>query len=171
MRRLILIIVTALATAGLAAGGAGSATSQSSYLVFSEPSETAAGNGATIVTELAGSFDAGAKTASGAGEYESAAIGDGEFTLTRLIAFQFYGCGFIFDIDLGDPTLCGGRVLFAVHFVPDAGAPFDGTIEVNCQIHGATNQAPPGTSEGVKVNTRGVNFTRHIEGDNVFIKT
>ena len=171
MRRLILIIVSALATAGLAAGGAGSATSKASYLVFSEPSESAAGNGATIVTELAGSFDAGAKTASGAGEYESADVGDGEFTLTRLIAFQFYGCGFIFDIDLHDSTLCGGRVLLAVHFVPDVGAPFDGTIEINCQIHGATNQAPPGTSEGVKVNMRGVNFNRHIEGDNVFIKT
>ena len=127
--------------------------------------------GATIQTELAGSFDAGAKTASGSGEYESAAIGDGTFSLTRLVAFQFYGCGYFEDFNLGDPTLCGGRVMFAVHFTPDVGAPFDGTIEINCQIHGASNQPPPGTSEGIKINTRGVNFNKHVTGDNVFIQT
>ncbi len=171
MRRLILMIVLALAAAVLVAGSAGSATSKSSYLVFTEPTTTAAGGGATIDTELAGSFDAGAKTASGGGEYSSAAIGNGEFTLTRLITFQSYGCGFFEDIDLGDPTLCGGRVVFAVHFIPDGGAPFDGTIEVNCQTHGPSNQAPPGTSEGVKVNTRGINFNKHVTGDNVFIKS
>jgi hypothetical protein len=170
MRRLILMIILALAAAVLAAGSAGSATSKSSYQIFSEAT-SAAGGGATIDTELAGLFDAGAKTASGSGEYSSSATGNGEFTLTRLIAFQSYGCGFIGDIDLGDPTLCGGRVLFAVHFTPDVGAPFDGTIEVDCQLHGPSNQPPPGTSEGAKVNTRGTNFNKHLEGDNVFIKT
>jgi hypothetical protein len=170
MRRLILMIVLALAAAVLAAGSAGSATSKSSFVVFSEAT-TAAGGGATIDTELEGSFNAGAKTASGTGGYSSAAIGSGEFTLTRLITFQFYGCGFVGDTDLGDPTLCGGRALFAVHFTPDAGAPFDGTIEVNCQIHGPSNQPPPGTSEGAKINARGINFNKHVEGDNVFIKS
>jgi hypothetical protein len=171
MRRLILMIVLAVAAAVLAAGSAGSATSKSSFLVFTEPTTTAAAGGATIDTELAGSFDAGSKTASGSGEYSSGAIGSGTFTLTRLITFQFYGCGFVEDIDLGDPTLCGGRVLFAVHFTPDVGAPFDGTLEVNCQIHGSSNQAPPGTSEGVKVNISGINFNKHVTGDNVFIST
>jgi hypothetical protein len=171
MRRLILITVFALAAAALAAGSAGSATSKSSFLVFSEPSTTAAGGGATIETELTGSFDVATKTAAGDGEYDSTVIGSGTFSLTRLIAFQFYGCGFVEDINLGDPTLCGGRVLIAVQFKPDAGAPFDGTIEINCQIHGASNQAPPGTSEGIKINTRGINFNKHVTGDNVFIKT
>src|SRR6266545_323912 len=171
MRRLILLVGFALVAVALAAGSAGSATSKSTYLVFSELSTTASGSGATIETELAGSFDAGAKTASGSGEYESAAIGDGSFTLTRLIAFQFYGCGYVEDINLGDPTLCGGRVIFAVHFTPDAGAPFDGTVEINCQIHGASNQAPPGTSEGIKVNTPEINFNKHVSGENIFIQT
>ncbi|MCA1698109.1 MAG: hypothetical protein LC790_04080 [Actinobacteria bacterium] len=171
MRRLVLIVVFALAAVGLAAGSAGSATSESSYLVFSEPSTTASGNGATIETELEGSFNAATKQADGEGEYESAAIGSGHFSLTRVIAFQFYGCGYVEDINLNDPTLCGGRLLLAVHFTPDAGAPFDGTIEINCQIHGPSNQAPPGTSEGIKINTRGVNFNKHVSGDNVFIKT
>jgi hypothetical protein len=172
MRRLILLIVLVLAAAGLATtGSAGSATSKSTFLVFSEPSTTAAASGATIDTELAGTFDVAAKTASGDGEYDSTAIGSGSFSLTHLITFQFYGCGFVEDINLGDPTLCGGRVLLAVHFAPDAGAPFDGTIEINCQIHGPSNQPPPGTSEGIKINTRGVNFNKHVTGDNVFIKT
>ncbi len=170
MRRLILMIGFVLLAVGLTAG-ASTATSKASYLVFSELSVTAAGGGATIQTELAGSFDAGAKTASGSGAYESAAIGDGTFSLTRLVAFQFYGCGYFEDVNLGDPTLCGGRVMFAVHFTPDVGAPFDGTIEINCQIHGASNQPPPGTSEGIKINTRGVNFNKHVTGDNVFIQT
>src|SRR6266566_4838631 len=125
MRRLILTVGAALVAVGLAAGSAGSATSKSIYLVFSELSTTASGSGATIETELAGSFDAGAKAASGSGEYESAAIGDGTFSLTRLIAFQSYGCGYIGDVNLGDATLCGGRVILAVHFVPDVGVPFD----------------------------------------------
>lgn len=171
MRRLTLLVVLALAAAGLTAATAGTATSKSSFLVFTEPTVSVAGGGATIETELAGSFDAGAKTASGSGSYDSSAIGTGAFALTRLIAFQSYGCGFFEDIDLGDPTLCGGRVIFAVHFVPDSGAPFDGSIEVDCQIHGAGNQAPPGTSEGVKVNTRGINFNKHVTGDNIFILT
>ena len=171
MRRSILVIGLVLLAIGLTAGSASTATSKASYLVFSDLSVTAAGGGATIQTELAGSFDAGAKTASGSGEYESAAIGDGTFSLTRLVAFQFYGCGYFEDFNLGDPTLCGGRVMFAVHFTPDVGAPFDGTIEINCQIHGASNQPPPGTSEGIKINTRGVNFNKHVTGDNVFIQT
>jgi hypothetical protein len=171
MRRFILMAVLALAAAALAAGSAGSATSKSSFLVFSEPSTTAAGDGATIETELAGSFDVATKTAAGDGEYDSTAIGSGTFTLTQLIAFQFYGCGYVDDINLNDGTLCGGRAQFAAHFSPNAGAPFDGTIEINCQIHGASTQPPPGTSEGIKVNTRGINFNKHVTGDNVFIKT
>jgi hypothetical protein len=171
MRRLILVLGVALAAAMLAAGSAGTATSKGNFLVFSDLSTTAAGGGATIDTELAGSFDAKAKTAVGSGEYESTAIGDGTFTLTKLISFQFYGCGFVDDIDLGDPTLCGGRVRFAAHFTPDAGEPFDGTIEINCQVHGPSNQPPPGTSEGIKVNARGINFNKHVTGDNIFIST
>ena len=171
MRRLTLIIALVLLAVGLTAGGASTGNSNATYLVFSELSVTAAGGGATIQTELSGSFDAGAKTASGSGEYESAAIGDGSFTLTRLITFQFYGCGYFEDVNFGDPTLCGGRVMFAVHFKPDVGAPFDGTIEINCQIHGASSQPPPGTSEGIKVNMPGVNFNKHVNGDNVFIQT
>jgi hypothetical protein len=30
-------------------------------------------------------------------------------------------------------------------------------------------QPPPGTSEGVKVNARGINFNKHATGDNLFV--
>jgi hypothetical protein len=129
------------------------------------------GTGATIDTELEGAFDVDARTASGSGTYESDAIGDGTFTLTRLVAFQSYGCGFVDGTDLGNPTFCGGRVVFAAHFTPATGPAFDGLVEVNCQISGPDRRVPPGTSEGTKVNTRGVNFNTHVSGDNVFIMT
>jgi hypothetical protein len=44
-----------------------------------------------------------------------------------------------------------------------------GLYEVNCQIHDPGGHAPPGTSEGVKVNVRGVNFNKHLNGDNLFV--
>src|SRR2546429_5931714 len=162
-------IALAFTVTCVTAVSAGTATSKSKIHVFTEPTVTAAASGATIETELAGSFDAQAKTASGSGTYSSATAGSGSFSLTGLIAFQFYGCGFVDDIDLGDPSLCGGRAIFAVHFVPDVGPAFDGSLEVDCQLHGADNQPPPGTSEGVKVNMRGINFNKHVTGDNVFV--
>ena len=171
MKRLGFAMALAFTVAGLTAVSAGTATSKSTFLVFTEPTVTAAASGATIETELAGSFDAQAKTASGSGTYSSATAGSGSFSLTGLIAFQFYGCGFVDDIDLGDPSLCGGRAIFAVHFAPDVGPAFDGSLEIDCQIHGADNQPPPGTSEGVKVNMRGINFNKHVTGDNVFVET
>jgi hypothetical protein len=36
------------------------------------------------------------------------------------------------------------------------------------KIHDPGGQAPPGTSEGVKANARGVNF-KHVTGDNLFV--
>jgi hypothetical protein len=61
-------------------------------------------------------------------------------------------------------------VLFAVHARSSStGEETDALYEVNCQIHDPGGQAPPGTSEGVKVNARGVNFNKHITGDNLFV--
>ena len=90
------------------------------------------------------------------------------FTLTRLVAFQFYGCGGVEDTPL-PPDFCGGRVLLAVHATTSTGEQADGLLEVNCQIHDPGGQAPPGTSEGVKVNARGINFNKHVTGDNLFV--
>jgi hypothetical protein len=102
----------------------------------------------------------------------STVLETGTFTLTRLVAFQFYGCGEVTmegeRIPL-PPDLCGGRAIFAVHAVSSTGEQATGLGEVNCQIHDPGGQAPPGTSEGVKINARGINFNKHVTGDNLFV--
>jgi hypothetical protein len=176
MRRIALALALTAFVAAIAVGSAGSATSKSSFLVFVEPTVTAASNGLTLETELEGSFNVADKSASGGGEFTLMAgateLDSGTFTLTRLVAFQFYGCGEVNEegetIPL-PPDFCGGRVILAVHGVSETGVERDVLFEVNCQIHDPGGQAPPGTSEGVKVNVRGVNFNKHVTGDNLFM--
>jgi hypothetical protein len=93
---------------------------------------------------------------------------NGAFTRTRLVAFQFYGCGEVEGIPL-PPDFCGGRVLLGFLATSFSGEQIDGLYEVNCQNHDPGGQAPPGTSEGVKANARGVNFNKHVTGDNLFV--
>jgi hypothetical protein len=176
MRRFAVALVLLLAVAAVVAGSAGSRTSRSAFDVFVEPTVSAAGNGLTLETELEGSFNVADRTATGVGSYAVMAgateLEHGTFTLTRLVVFQFYGCGEVTaegeTIPL-PPDLCGGRALFAVHATSSTGEQTDGLYEVNCQIHDPGGQAPPGTSEGVKANARGVNFNKHVTGDNVFV--
>jgi hypothetical protein len=176
MRRFAAVLALVLTVAAVTANSAGSRTSKSAFEVFVEPTTTAASNGLTLDSELEGAFNVVDKTASGSGSFTVMAgttvIESGTFTLTRLVAFQFYGCG---EVNTPDgpiqlpPDLCGGRVVFAVHATSSAGEQSDGLYEVNCQIHDPGGQAPPGTSEGVKVNARGVNFNKHVTGDNLFV--
>ncbi|TML12650.1 MAG: hypothetical protein E6G31_08865 [Actinobacteria bacterium] len=177
MRRFALMLALALSTAAVLVGSAGSAHSSSSFQVFVDETTSASATGVTLVSELEGTYDVVAKTASGDGTYEVWAGGTeldhGTFALTRLIAFQFYGCGEVTDEDGNrielPPDFCGGRALFAIHYTSFTGAEGNASYEVNCQIHDPGGQAPPGTSEGVKVNARGVNFNRHVTGDNLFV--
>src|SRR6266568_6029693 len=94
MRRIMLALVLAFSAAAITAGSAGSATSKSSFQVFVNETTSAASNGLTLNSELAGQFDVAAKTASGEGDWSLMAgateIDHGSFTLTRLVAFQFY---------------------------------------------------------------------------------
>jgi len=162
--------------AAIAVGSAGSATSKSAFQVFVEPTLTAASNGLTLETDLAGTFNVADKTASGEGEFVllagSTEIDHGTFELTRLVAFQFYGCGELTAegeaVSLPS-DLCGGRVILEVHAKSATGEERDALYEVNCQIHDPGGQTPPGTSEGVKINARGVNFNQHFTGDNLFV--
>jgi len=177
MRRFAVALAFLLAVAAVTAGSAGSRTSKSAFEVFVEPTISAASNGLTLETELEGSFNVGDKTATGGGSFSLMAgatvLDSGTFTLTRLVAFQFYGCGEVTTPDGPfslPPDFCGGRALFAVHATSSStGEQTDGLYEVNCQIHDPGGQAPPATSEGVKVNARGVNFNKHITGDNLLV--
>jgi hypothetical protein len=177
MRRTALALAFVISVAAIAVGSAGSATSKSSFLVFVEPTTTAASNGLVLETELAGTFNVANKTASGSGEFALFAgateIDHGTISITGLVAFQFYGCGEVTAegerIPL-PPDFCGGRVILAAHGVSEeTGEARDALLEVNCQIHDPGGQAPPGTSEGVKINVRGVNFNKHLTGDNLFV--
>jgi hypothetical protein len=177
MRRFAVMLALALSTAAVAAGSAGSAQSKSSFQVFVEETTSAAANGLTLVSELEGTYNVVGKTADGEGTYEvwagSTEVDHGTFTLTRLIAFQFYGCGEVTGEDGTPiplpPDWCGGRALFAIHYTSSTGAQGTAQYEVNCQIHDPGGQAPPGTSEGVKANARGVNFNKHVTGDNLLV--
>jgi len=177
MRRFAVMLALALSTAAIVVGSAGSTHTRSSFQVFVEETTSASATGLTLVSDLEGSFDVVAKTASGDGMYEiwagSDEVDHGTFTLTRLIAFQFYGCGEVTDEDGNPielpPDFCGGRVLFRIHFTSFTGEEGTAQYEVNCQIHDPGGQAPPGTSEGVKANARGVNFNEHVTGDNLFV--
>ena len=97
MRRLVLALAFAFCLAAITAGSTGAATSKSAFAVFVEPTISAASNGLTLQSELEGSFNVADKTATGSGTYAVMAgatvVDSGTFTLTRLIAFQFYGCG------------------------------------------------------------------------------
>jgi hypothetical protein len=176
MRRFALVLAVALSAAAVMVGTAGSAASKASFQVFVDETTSASATGLTLVSELEGSFSVAGKTASGDGTYEvmagSTEIDHGTFTLTRLIAFQFYGCGEVTvdgtRIPL-PPDFCGGRALFAIHYTSATGAEGDALYEVNCQIHAPGGQAPPGTSEGVKANAKGVNFNKHVTGDNLLV--
>ena len=176
MRRFALVLALALSTAAVTVGTAGSAASKASFQVFVDETTSASATGLTLVSELEGSFSVAGKTASGEGTYEvmagSTEIDHGTFALTRLIAFQFYGCGEVTvegtRIPL-PPDFCGGRALFAIHYTSATGAEGDALYEVNCQIHDPGGQAPPGTSEGVKANAKGVNFNKHVTGDNLLV--
>ncbi len=178
MRRFALTLALALSAAAVLVSSAGSAHSRSSFQVFVEETTSAAPNGLTLVSELEGTYNVVGKTASGDGTYEvwagSTELDHGTFTLTRLITFQFYGCGEVTGEDGTPielpPDWCGGRALFAIHYISSTGGgEGDASYEVNCQIHDPGGQAPPGTSEGVKANARGVNFNRHVTGDNLLV--
>ena len=64
---------------------------------------------------------------------------------------------------------CGGQAIFGFHSTSFTGVQGDGLLVVNCQIHDPGGQAPPGTSEGVTANARGVNFNTHVTGDNLLV--
>ena len=172
MRRFALALALAVSVAAVVAAAGGSRTSKASFQVFVDRTITASGNGLTLESELEGSFNVAAKTANGEGTYAVMAgttvLEQGTFVLTGLVAFQFYGCGEIEGMTL-PPDFCGGRAIFTFRSTSTTGQQRDGLYEVNCQVHDPGGQAPPGTSEGIKANARGVNFNKHVTGDNLFV--
>src|SRR5438105_1065114 len=85
MKRTAALLPAAFAITAITAGGAGSATSKSSFAVSVAPTITAASNGFTIDTALEGSFNVAGKTASGSGSFAimngATVLESGTFTL------------------------------------------------------------------------------------------
>src|SRR5438045_1343571 len=121
MRRFAVALALLLAVAAVTAGSAGSRTSKAAFAVSVEPTISAASNGLTLETDLEGTFNVANKTASGGGSYSLMAgttvVDNGKVALTRLVAFQFYGCGEVTTPDgriTLPPNLARRRGVFAV---------------------------------------------------------
>ena len=119
-----------------------------------------ADNGETITVEGSGLMDVGAKTASGGGTvvHKDAAgnvLATGTFEATRLVSFQFFGCG-------GDGVpdfLCGGIAKLNVTITPDfdTSLHFPAVLWIDCVLGNPT----PSAVEGVRLNVKNlINFNK-----------
>lgn len=176
-KRVGLLAVTLLVLSLFGTSGASAATSKASFGwhagdsfggFLESPDEAMADNGDIVVIAAGGTMDVGAKTATGGGTFThmsgSTIVGTGTLTATRLLSFQFYGCGGSFP-----PDFCGGRALIAVHLVGAGGTvELDGTLTVDCLI----GTPPAGANEGVTLNVKDlINFNKEVEGETLFVRT
>jgi hypothetical protein len=99
-------------------------------------------------------------------------IEHGTFTLTRLVAFQFYGCGEVTTPD--GPGLASARLLRRPR---DLCLPRD-LVDGRADRWAARGELPdsrpgrPGASgddRGRQGQRCGVNFNKHVTGDNLFV--
>ena len=165
------LFALALALAWPAGSSASARNNQAaSYQFFMEvPNVARASNGDTIAITGEGAFAVHPKSASGGGEFTASFAGDGSvsgsWTVSRLVAFQPYGCGVVFGNPL-PPFLCGGRVSLKVTFTgPDGSVP--GRITIFCVI----GNPPSSVEEGVHVVVPGIdNFNKQVSGMNVYVK-
>lgn len=104
------------------------------------------------------------KTATGGGYYTStdASEGSGTWSVIELISFDPYG---------DDPATCvgsGGKAVFSIAL--DNGG--DGTVdsEANLTIRCCGGNSPSGCDEGIRVDTKHINFNTEVDGVIVFEK-
>jgi len=170
-----------LGAPGLALAG-GDSPSRFSYHIgdefqqsfgFPAGDQASAPNGDTVKVIGTGTFDVPAKAAGGGGTFthfapDGSVRGTAHWNATRLVDFQFYGCG---GAQLPD-SFCGGRASIAIDITPDA-APsthIDGFVEIECLI----GKFPAGAFEGIRLNVPGViHFNKPIaeSGVTLFIRT
>jgi hypothetical protein len=159
-------------------GGAASAT-QTYELHMEAPNIGVAANGDRVLVEGGGTFSVHPKSVEASGPFthtdsEGNVLGGGTWTATTLLSFQSYGCRFIpaLDVDLGDDTLCGGKLKMRVRLDTPIGA-FPGILTVFCIVGPkapASHNTPPG--EGVTLTIPGaINFNHTGGGENIYIRT
>jgi len=120
-----------------------------------------ADNGDQIFVQGNGAMDVSDKTAEGGGTVvhrnaQGDVVGTGTFEATRLLSFQFYGCG---GPGLPDEA-CGGLAKLAVTLTPEGTSlHFPGTLWIDCLI----GDFPPSGVEGVRLNVKGeINFNKSL---------
>ena len=180
MRRILTLIAGLVLFTGMVATSSASATTSKAAYAFRVGSPTTAAmadNGDVVVMSGSGSMDVSAKTASGGGTFThmsgSTLVGSGTWTASRLLSFQFYGCGHIGATVL-PPNLCGGLAALDVQLVghpagrPDVTIAAEGLLRIDCLI----GDPPPSGEEGVRLNVKDViNFDKTVpeSGTTVFI--
>lgn len=124
----------------------------------------ASAGGETIDVYGKGTLEIHDKTATGLGYYAygDATLGSGTWSVVELISFDPYG---------DDPATCvasGGKAVFKIA-LDEAG---DGTIdsEANLTIRCCGGNSPAGCDEGIRVDTKRVNFNTEVDGVIVFLE-
>lgn len=132
-----------------------------------------AGNNDTVEVVGMGTMTIGSHSAAGGGTFvhkdpDGNVIGQGTWTVERLLSFRSYGNG----IPQGLPeTFIGGRARMKVHLIPDGGGEgFNAFLKIDCTIG---DSIPPSAVEGVELNVFGSppNFREEVSGATLFVKT
>lgn len=184
MRRLLTpALVIALATLAFAPAAA-VADPNNQHATFELHLEVAnvaqAPNGDRISVTGGGVFAVHPKsvTASGAFTHTNSGgtvVGSGTWTATKLISFEFYGCGVIPALDVTLPSnLCGGALKLRVNLTPTGTTTtLRGILTIFCII-GPQAPTPHSTpsGEGIRLVVPGTaNFNKLVSGMNVYVRT
>jgi hypothetical protein len=167
---LTLIASLTLFTAMVANGRANATTSKVAYEfhVGSPTTAAMADNGDVVLMSGVGSMNVSAKAASGGGTFThmsgSTLLASGTWEASRLLSFQFYGCGHL-GTQVLPPNFCGGRAALDIQLVahpagqPDVTLTAEGLLQIECLI----GDPPPSAEEGVRLNVQDViNFNKSV---------
>jgi hypothetical protein len=143
---------------------------------FPTHSQAVASNGDVVTIIGTGSFSADGKWADGGGTFShhvaaTDATITGTWVATRIISFQFYGCGELEGSPV-PPNFCGGVAKLAITATPDAnpGVHRSGALTITCVV--GTDVAPSAV-EGVRFNVYDhINFNKTVpeSGANIYIQ-
>jgi len=180
VRKILTLIASLMLFAAMVANSsAGATTSKAAYQfhVGSPTTAAMADNGDVVLMSGVGSMDVSAKTASGGGTFThmsgATPIASGTWTASRLLSFQFYGCGHL-GAQVLPPNLCGGRATLDIQLLahpaglPDVTITAEGLLQIDCLI----GDPPPSAEEGVRLNVKDVtNFNKTVpeSGTTLFI--
>ena len=179
MKRIPLLIAVALvlsavgAAWGTTAASAKKGSTTFQWLVAEDPlcedegacpAISEAHNGFTVELTGEGVLGVHPKSVSGGGDFtikdaDGNVVEQGTWDATKLESFVSYG-------PLPeDPTLFGGKAVMDVEAFVDGVPVGTGILLVTCLV----GNPPPGADEGIRLNARGLNFNREVQGETLYI--